>query len=309
MTPINHWEGVFRLSPCTVSLIVPKVCEVLWDTLVEKYMPDPSEDDWKTIEEGFRKRWNFPNCCGALDGKHVALRQPANTGSLFHNYKHHFSVVLMALVDDQYRFTYVDVGNYGSNSDSGVFRHSNFGRKFLNEELNMPPRKTLPGFPEAGLLLHCIVADDAFPLRVDLLKPFPRGAQGHKLAEDQLVFNYRLSRARRIVENAFGILVQRWRVFDRRMYLSTPNATLVIQAATVLHNYLTPRNPDANNIINRLNPNGAEYNPETGALRNLRPRQGLRSPTDAMEVRNWYKAYFFNPIGAVHWQLDRVNTV
>ena len=215
----------------------------------------------------------------------------------------------MALVDDQYPFTYVDVGNYGSNSDSGMFRHSNFGRKFLSGELNLPPRKTLPAFPEAGLLPHCIVADDAFPLRPDLLKPFPRGAKGQKLPEDQLVFNYRLSRARCIVENAFDILVQHWRVFDRRMYLSTHNATLVIQAATVLHNFLTPRNPDANNIMTRLNPNGTEYNPETGALRNLRPRQGLRSPTDAMEVRNWYKTYFMNPIGAVHWQLDRVNTV
>ena len=164
--------GHFRLSPCTVSLIVPKVCEVIWQTLADDYMAPPTEDDWKAIEKGFRNRWNFPYCCGALDGKHVALRQPANSGSFFHNYKHHFSVVLMALVDDQYRFTYVDVGNYGSNSDSGIFRHSNFGMQFLNGELNMPPRKTLPAFPEARLLPYCIVADDAFLCRPDLLKPF-----------------------------------------------------------------------------------------------------------------------------------------
>ena len=250
-------------------------CEVIWDTLVQEYMLPPTEEDWKNIEKGFRIRRNFPNCCGALDGKHVALRQPANSGSLFHNYKHHFSVVLMALVADQYRFTYVDVGNYGSNSDSGIFRHSYFGMKFLSGDLNLPPHKIVPAFPEAGLLPHCIIADDTFPLRPDLLKPFPRGAQGHKLAGDQLIFNYRPSRARHIVENALGILVQYWRVFDRRMYLSTHNATLVIQAATVLQNYLTSRNPDANNIMNRLNPNGTEYNPETGALCNLRLSQGL----------------------------------
>ena len=153
------------------------------------------------------------------------------------------------------------------------------------------------------------MADDAFPLRPDLLKPFPRGAQDQKIPEDQLIFNYHLSHARRIVENAFGILVQHWRVFDRRMYLSTHNATLVIQAATVLHNFLTPRNPDADKIITRLNLNGINYNPETGALHNLRPRQGFRSATDAMEVRYWYTAHFINPIGAVHWQLERVNTV
>ena len=154
--------GRFRLSPCTVSLIVPKVCEIIWDALLDKEMPPPQQADWETIEAGFKNRWNFPNCCGALDGKHVAVRQPAGTGSLYFNYKHHFSVVLMALVDHQYRFTYVDVGNYGSNSDSGIFRNSNFGRKFLSEDLNLPPRKTLPAFPQAGLLPHCIMADDAF---------------------------------------------------------------------------------------------------------------------------------------------------
>ena len=81
-------------------------------------------------------------------------------------------------------------------------------------------------------------------MRPDFLKPFPRGAHGYKLPEDQLVFNYRLSHARCIVENAFCILVQRWRVFDRRMHLSDHNAIKVIQAATVLHNYLTPKNTD-----------------------------------------------------------------
>ena len=169
------------MAPCTVSLIVPRVCSIIWETMVDEQMPPPTEDDWREIESGFRRKWNFPNCCGALDGKHVALRKPADTGSLYFNYKNHFSVVLMALVDHQYRFTYIDVGNYGSNSDSGVFRNSNFGRKFLAEQLNMPPRKILPAYPEAGLLPHCIVADDAFPLRPDLLKPYPRGARGYKL--------------------------------------------------------------------------------------------------------------------------------
>ena len=59
--------------------------------------------------------WNFSNCCGAVDGKHVALRQSVNTGSLFFNYKNHFSVVPMALVHHQYRFVFVYISNYGRN--------------------------------------------------------------------------------------------------------------------------------------------------------------------------------------------------
>ena len=77
----------------------------------------------------------------------------------------------------------------------------------LHLDLQIPARKMLPGFPQAGLLPHCIVGDEAFPLRPDLMKPFPRGMRGNKLPEDQLVFNYRLSRAHRISENVFGILV------------------------------------------------------------------------------------------------------
>ena len=213
----------------------------------------------------------------------------------------------MALVDHAYKFIYVDVGNYGSNSDLGIFKHSAFGLKFMAEDLQIPGRKMLPGFPQAGLLPHCIVGDEAFPLRPDLMKPFPRGMRGNNLPEDQLVFNYRLSRARRISENAFGILVQRWRVFDRRMYLSDENAIKVIQAATVLHNYLTPAHFNVETMMAQLNPGAREYDHQAGALRNVNNHRGMRSPTDAMEIRNWYKTYFFNAVGAVPFQMERIS--
>ena len=224
---------------------------------------------------------------GAIDGKHIAIRSPPNSGSLYYNYKNHFSIVLMAAVDAGYRFIVVDVGNYGSNSDTGIFKHSHFGQKFLLNELGLPPRKALPGFPQAGLLPHCFVGDEAFPLSVDLLRPYPRGQRGTKLAEDKLVFNYRLSRARRIVECAFGILVQCFRVFDRRMYLSDENATIVTKACTVLHNYLTPPCTDYERIMERLNPDGIQYDGNRGALRNVVNHHGYHSPTDATEVRDW----------------------
>ena len=273
--------------------------------MVNTYMHPPTEADWQRIEYGFRTRWNFPNCCGALDGKHVALRSPPNSGSLYFNHKNHFSVVLMALVDDSYKFTYVDVGNYRSNADSAIFRHSLFGLRFLQGQLALPPRKLLPEFPQAGLLPHCFVGDEAFPLRPDLMKPYPRGERGNKLPEDKLIFNYRLSRARRISENAFGILVQRWRVFDRRMCLSDHNAIKVIQAATVLHNFCVPPLLNAENLLQQLNPNGREYDRNAGALRNVAHR-GYRSPNDASEIRDWFKTYFFSPVGAMPNQLDNM---
>ena len=101
----------------------------------------------------------------------------------------------MALVDASYRFIFVDVGQLGSNADGGVFRRCAFGQAFLNGELDVPPAKALPNAPNIGIVPHCIVGDEAFPLRTDLMRPYPRKAKGENLPLDKAVFNYRLSRA------------------------------------------------------------------------------------------------------------------
>lgn len=106
--------------------------------------------EWKEIERNFSDKWNFPGCYGAIDGKHIAIRAPANCGSTFHNYKKSNSIVLMAVVGPNYQFIYIDVGSNGSLSDGGVFRNCS-----LFEAL------------ESGLLPNngVIVCDDAFPLK------------------------------------------------------------------------------------------------------------------------------------------------
>ena len=114
----------------------------------------------------------------------------------------------MALVDHDYRLTCTDIGQYGSNSDEAIFKDSEFGRAFMNDQLDVPDPVHFTNFLASGPIPYCFMADEAFPLRCDLKRPFPRGTAC--LSQDELVFNYRLSRARRIVENAFGILVQCW---------------------------------------------------------------------------------------------------
>ena len=118
----------FRLGCSSVHKVIKDTCDALWIVLKDDVMPKLTEDKWKEIEVGFRNKWQFPNCIGAIDGKHIWVRKPFNSGSLFWCYKGYHSLVLLALVDANYRFTYVDIGAYGSNSDGNVFKTSKFGQ-------------------------------------------------------------------------------------------------------------------------------------------------------------------------------------
>lgn len=78
------------------------------------------------------------------------------------------------------------------------------------------------------------MGDDAFPLRTNLLKPYPRSP----LTLQQPVFYYRLSRAGRTAENAFGILVQRFRIYEKPIPVKVETTETIIKAACALHNWL-----------------------------------------------------------------------
>ena len=198
----------FRVGVSTIHNAVTETCDAIWEVLSEEEMPVTRREDWIQIEHEFHQSWQFPNCIDALDGKHIIITSPANTGSLYHNYKGTFSINLMALVDANYCFTFIDVGNYGSNADGTVFSKSEFGQLFLSHKLDTPGPKAIPNAPQFGNLPHVIVADEAFPLKPNIMRPYPRSKNARRLSHPKQIYNYRLSRARPIVENAFGILAQ-----------------------------------------------------------------------------------------------------
>jgi len=207
----------------------------------------------------------------------------------------------MGLVDADYKFIYIDVGCNGRISDGGVFRNGHLSKALEQNTLKVPPAEILPQSEKR--LPFVVVGDDAFPLKNYLMKPYPH--QG--LPREQRIFNYRLSRARRIVENAFGILANRFRVFMSAIHLPPDKIESIVLAACVLHNYL--RTTSAHRYtppgsLDRVNKDGTVENGnwrEGGCLQSI-PKQGSNFYSkDAKQVRDEYCAYF-NSNGRVSWQ-------
>ncbi|XP_020359389.1 protein ALP1-like [Oncorhynchus kisutch] len=216
----------FRVGRSTVAGIVPSVAQAIWDCLVGVYMPVP-EEDWRAIAAEFPERWNFPNCLGSIDGKHVVIQAPPCSGLQFYNYKGTYSVVLLAVVDAIYCFRVVDVGAYGKGSDGGTLRDSAFGQALQDGTLDIPPPASLPVAEDLGPVPHVFVSEEAFPLRPNLMRPYA-GPQ-LPLPKPVRIFNKRLSRARLVVE-CFAILEARWRMYRRVLGLSPSNVDACMKA-------------------------------------------------------------------------------
>lgn len=199
--------------------------------------PPTSSENWKKISDDFLKKWNMPNCVGALDGKHIRIRAPSNSGSLYYNYKGFFSVVLLALCDGNYKFTLFDIGAYGSESDSGILFRSEMGKVIYGQTLNILRKSQLPGTNQEERVFF--IGDSAFEISDILMKPYPKKDLN---TDTRKIFNYRLCRARRTIENAFGILVARWGVLQKAIALNVQDASTVVFTTLVLHNLLLTEN-------------------------------------------------------------------
>ncbi|XP_047517486.1 protein ANTAGONIST OF LIKE HETEROCHROMATIN PROTEIN 1-like [Pieris napi] len=223
----------FRVSKQLISKIIPDVCQELINSLAGYVKVPSSEQEWKQISREFEIRWNFPHCIGAIDGKHVMIVAPNNSGSEYYNYKNQFSMVLMAIADGNYNFIYANYGAKGRSSDSGIFQETPFYNALLENSLKLPrPEPITQGGTE---MPYVIVGDSAFALTENIMKPYP-GI--HERGNKKRIFNYRLSRARRIIENVFGILCVVFRVFTKPIPLKPANCELVVIAYVYLHNFL-----------------------------------------------------------------------
>ncbi|XP_053956346.1 uncharacterized protein LOC128861998 [Anastrepha ludens] len=225
-----------RLSKSSISSIVPE-------------FPN-SNSEWEAIAKEFAVKWQFPNCIGALDGTR--------------------SIILLALVDANSKFIFVDVGCNGRSNDAGVFLQSKL-RDVLQEEKEIPKASSIGNDRR---LPYVVVGDDAFPLQMHLMKPYPY----HTQCQEKQVFNQRLSHARHVVEHAFGILSNRFRVLLAPINQKVATVEKIVLTCCALHNYLiengkmfTDDRVNAETVNNNHSTDSdVFYNPRKGAAENVR---------------------------------------
>ena len=295
----------FRVPHNSISKFVREVSEAIIAEYEAEVVTVPTtQQGWRQIAEKSGTRWNFHHTIGAIDGKHIAIKAPRNSGTLYHNYKGFFSIISLALIDADYKFTWADIGANGSTSDCAVFNASDLKLALENGELGLPDPDPLP--QDDRDMPYFIVGDDAFPLRCWLMKPF----SARNLTNEERIFNYRLSRARRISENAFGILANRFQCLLGTLLQEPETVQSIVLACICLHNLMRIRFPGLQNIALDLEDNDHQVIP--GAWRNDRVLQevdqvrgGNVGNREGKQQRVYLKHYC-NNVGAVPWQQDMI---
>ena len=267
-----------------------------------------TEAEWLQVSHDFHRKWNFPHVIGCIDGKHIRIVCPRKGGSLYYNYKDFHSIVLLGICNANYEFIYVHVGCEGRCSDGGIWSQTKLQNLFEDDSnpMGLPTSCHFEGINNP--LPFFLVGDDAFKLCPYLLKPY----WGYNLTHVQRIFNYRLSRCRRLIENVFGIMSTRFTLLQRAIEVSPDRAQNIVMACCVLHNFLRKCSSGylaGTSVDQELGDGsivGGDWRQDRLALVPINIDQNRNPSLFAKEIRNKLADYFVTPQGELHWQYDRV---
>ncbi|XP_037817429.1 protein ALP1-like [Lucilia sericata] len=283
----------YKMGESTIRKVVYETCDAIWKNLHGKYVTQPNQQDWKNISNRFYVKTGIPHC-RIVDGKHINIVCPGNSGSIFYNYKKTFSIVLMAVCDADYKFLFIDIGALGSQSDGGIFARSAFGKMILRNNIELPQEDSLPGTNKS--FPYFFVGDNALPLKQNLMRPY----HGRNLSAVKQNFNKKLSAARVHIENSFGILSNRWRILHKVIHASPKNVDKIVLATVSLHNYLMADKNSGYFVDNFVDheENGiftpGTWRNSSERLQSSRISQANRSSSEVFALREELAAYLMN---------------
>ncbi|XP_063284820.1 uncharacterized protein LOC134612308 [Pelobates fuscus] len=223
---IGHLFGVSKSSVCRC---VQDFCKAVCTLLAPEIIHFPDWQKLKDMADYFENRWGLPQCVGAIDGSHIPIIAPQEYHTDYFNRKGWHSIILQGVVDGKGLFWSVNVGKPGSLHDARVLRLSTFWDWVGQGGLYPVCTKNIGGV-NVG---YYVLGDSAYPLQNWLLKPFPDNG---RLTLEQQTYNKKTSRARVVVENAFGRLKGRWRCLMKRNDSDIALVKSMVLTCCALHN-------------------------------------------------------------------------
>ena len=248
----------------------------------------------------------MPHTIGCIDRKHVRIECPKLSRTLYYNYNGFYSLVLMAVCDTNYCFSLIDIGQYSSNNDSRVLATSKMGQLCKDNEMNLPSSSKIFESDDFDFT-YFLLGDEIFLLKPWLMWQFP----GKNATKEERVYNYRHSRARGCIENAFRILSARWRIFQKKIRATVKHFESYTLACLALHNYLC-QTKNAGYSPSGFADSPFEWrslNNRNNAFEDLSRTYGSRVAREALEIRSELKHYMNSQEGSLPWQVDYIRCI
>lgn len=220
----------FAIGISTTSGIIRAVVKAVNDELRSE-ISWPIENRLQLIMAQFREFSGLPGVVGAIDGTHFHIRKPNDSPADYFYFKSGgFTMQCQALVDRDKKFLDISVGMPGSTNDARQLRRSMLYRRATTTNL-FDPADSIEGFTPY------LVGDKGYPILPWLITPYRDLPNGRRSVQESL-FNRKLSRARSVVENAFGILKQSFRELHSASDLHVTLLPDVVVCCCILHNLL-----------------------------------------------------------------------